>query len=132
MSAGMKFDEWLKSEVEYGRSLMHSAVEGARKGRDQALACQPVSEVLTRSARKSAACGALGASLGVIAVYMSVKHKPVRYAVGFGLLGAVIGFGGSMALSTRELTSGMARGAFTKMNTVRDAHWLARHPIDYA
>ncbi len=128
----MKFDDWLKSEVEYGRALMQSAVEGARSAREKALASEPVAQVLTRSARKSAACGVAGASLGLIAVYLSVKHRSVRNAVGFGLLGAIVGFGSSMALSTRELTSGMAHGALAKMGTVRDAHWLAHHPIDYA
>ncbi len=132
MRADMKFDDWLKSEVKYGRDLMHSAVEGARTGREQALASGRVSDVLTRSAHMSAAAGALGASLGLIAVYLGMKRKSLRSALGFGLVGAVVGFSSSMAFCTRELTSGMAHGALAKMNTVRDAHWLAKHPIDYA
>ncbi len=132
MSARMKFDEWLKSEVTYGRELVHSAVEGARSGRQQILASEPVGDVLTRSARLSAAAGALGASLGLIAVAVGMRRKSMRSAVGFGLVGAVLGFSSSMAFCTRDLTSGMAQGALSKVNAVRDAHWLARHPIDYA
>ncbi len=132
MRAGMKFDDWLKSEVEYGRALMHSAVKGARTGREQALSSERMSAVLNRSARLSAAAGAVGASLGLIAVYVGMKRKSVRSAVGFGLVGAFVGFTSSMAFCTRELTGGMAHGALAQMNTVRDAHWLARHPIDYA
>ena len=50
----------------------------------------------------------------------------------FGLLGGVIGFAGSIAWATRHMTGGMARGALQKVNVVRDAHWLSKHPVDYA
>jgi hypothetical protein len=56
----------------------------------------------------------------------------MRTQVLFSALGAIIGLGTNMALSTRELTSEIVHEAVRNINTVRDAHWLAKHPIDYA
>jgi hypothetical protein len=75
---------------------------------------------------------ALGASIGVLAVYSARKHESIRNQVLFGILGAVIGLGTNITLSTRQLTGEMVHGAVRNINTVRDAHWLAKHPIDYA
>ena len=49
-----------------------------------------------------------------------------------GLLGGVIGLGAGIAWQTRRLAASVARGALGSMGKVRDEHWLARHPIDYA
>jgi hypothetical protein len=128
----VRHEPWLKSELEYGRDLIHSAVEGARSAGEHALATKPVGAVLARSARASLPWAAIGASVGLLAVYPARRHESIRNGLLFGLLGAVIGFGTNVALSTRPLTGEIVHAAVRNINTVRDAHWLAKHPIDYA
>jgi len=126
----MRHEAWLKSELEYGHDLVHSALQGARSAGEHALTTAPVGAVLARSARASLPWAAIGASAGLL--YSARKHEPIRNRALFGILGAVIGFGTNVALSTRPLTTEIVHGAVRNINTVRDAHWLARHPIDYA
>jgi hypothetical protein len=128
----MKHEPWLKSQLQYGHDLIHSAVEGARSAEEHACTTEPVGVLLTRSARASLPWAAIGASLGLLAVYSARKQKSIRMQLLFGLLGAALGFGTKAALSTRWLTGEMVHGAVQSVNSVRDAHWLAEHPIDYA
>jgi hypothetical protein len=128
----MKHEPWLKSQLVYGHDLIHSAVEGARLAEVHARTTKPVGALLTRSARASLPWAAVGASVGLLAVYSVRKHQSVRNQILFGLLGAVIGFGTNVALGTRQLTGEMVHGAVRNINSVRDAHWLAKHPVDYA
>lgn len=128
----MEQEPWLNSHMAYGHELIHSAVEGARSAREHALANQPVSAVLRRSARGSLTMMAIGASIGLLALYSARKQRTTRNQVLFSMVGAIVGFGTNLALSTRELTGEMVHEAVRNINTVRDAHWLAKHPIDYA
>jgi hypothetical protein len=128
----MKLQTWLKSEVGCGEEYVRSAITGARSARDKALASQPASTVLGRSALTSLPPAAMGAFVGLLAGHCGSKRHSVRNAAVFGLLGAAIGFGTNMALSTRYVTEETVRGAVKNINTVRDAHWLAKNPIDYA
>lgn len=128
----MRSQAWWKTQLEYGHDLIHSALEGARSAGEHAAATQPVRAVLARSAWSSLPWAALGASLGIMAGYSAARHKSVRKEVLFGLLGAMIGFGANVALSTRQLAGEIVHGAARNVGTVRDAHWLTKHPIDYA
>ena len=128
----MRREPWLKSQLEYGHDLIHSAVEGARSAGEHALATEPLGAVLARSARASLPWAAIGASVGLLAVYPARKHESIRNGLLLGVLGAVIGFGTNVAFSTRPLTGEIVHGAVRNINAVRDAHWLAKHPIDYA
>jgi hypothetical protein len=48
----MRREPWLKSQLEYGHDLIHSAVEGARSAGEHALATERVGAVLARSAQR--------------------------------------------------------------------------------
>jgi len=128
----MKPHIWLKSEVGYGEELVRSAVVGGRSARDKALAPEPAGLVLARLARSSLPYAAMGASIGVLALYARSKRRSARSAVEYGLLGGLIGFVANMGLSTRQITEETVRGAMSSVRTVRDAHWLEKNPIDYA
>ena len=128
----MRHEPWLKSQLDYGHDLIHSAVEGARSAEEQARTRKPVGALLTQSARASLPWAAIGAYVGLVAVYSVRKHQSIRNQLLFGLVGAALGFGTKAALSTRQLTGEMVHGAVRSVNSVRDAHWLAKHPIDYA
>jgi len=128
----MKHQPWFKSELEYGHDLMHSAVEGMRSAGEHVRLSEPVGTLLARSARASLPWAAIGASVGLLAAYSARKHRSLRNQVLFGLMGAFIGVGTNVALSTRQLTGEIVHGAVRNIKSVRDAHWLAKHPIDYA
>jgi hypothetical protein len=128
----MSPEMWLKSFLEYGCDLMVAAVEGARAAEPEIFEGQSPRSVLMRSARTSLAPGATALSLGLLTAYWVSKRRSVPDAVAFGVAGAVVGFAGGMAWSTRRLTGGMARGALKNINATRDAHWLAHNPVDYA
>ena len=128
----MNLDAWLKSGIAYGWNLLRSAVEGARSAEEQIAKEESPRSVLLRSARTSMAPSVAAASLGLAAGYLVSKRRSARNAAAFGLLGAVIGFAGGMAWGTRRMTGVMARGAKRKMDATRDAHWLTKHPVDYA
>jgi len=116
----------------YAWDVLRSAVEGARSAGEQIREEESSRSVLMRSARISLVPSVTVASLGLAAGYWLSKRKHAQGAVAFGLLGAVIGFAGSMAWATRHMTGGIARGALQNVNVARDAHWLTKHPVDYA
>jgi hypothetical protein len=128
----MNLEGWLKSGIEYGWDLLRSAVEGARSAEEQIREEESPGSVLRRSALTSLAPTVAVASLGLAAGYLVSRRKSAHRAAAFGFAGAVIGFAGGMAWSTRHMTGDMARGARKKIDATRNAHWLAKHPVDYA
>jgi hypothetical protein len=128
----MKIGDWLKSELEYGRDLADSGWQGARTAADSMLQEEAVSELLTRSARASWAPTVLGAGLGAFCGLLAQRRKPNNAAVvALGVVGGFVGFTAGVAWETRELSSGIARGAMRKIGTTRDSHWLGKHPINF-
>ena len=129
----MSFSTWLRSEVEYTRDLADSGWHGALSSWEHLSEEQPVSEVLTRSARASVAPTLMCAGLGALcALALQRGSKPNRgVALALGMAGGFLGFTAAVAWDTRELSGGVARGAWREMAPVRDSHWLDRHPINF-
>jgi type II secretory pathway component PulL len=129
----MEICKWINSNIDYTRALVSSGLEGARAGAQTTLEGTPVASLLIQSVRESgmpmligAYIGALGAALG------SRRRRASGLVLVSTLLGATIGLTTGMAWQTRRLTGGMARRARKNIDSVRDARWLAKHPIDYA
>ena len=57
----MNVMEWSKSNVDYGRKLVDSALEGARRGEGEFLKEESLASFLSESARQSLAPAAIGA-----------------------------------------------------------------------
>lgn len=127
----MKRQPWMKSQLDYGHELIHCVVEGARSARSHALADEPVRAALARSARASLPWAAMGASVILLALCSPKGSKFTARRAVLGVIGGVIGFSTGIAYSTRQVTREMVHGA-RNINSVRDLHWLAKHPIDYA
>jgi len=128
----MKIGDWLKSEVDYGRNLAGSGLQGARAAADSILHGEHVGKILGRSARASWAPTVMGAGLGALCGLLAQRRKPNAAAVAaMGVVGGVVGFTAGVAWETRQLSSGIARGAIRNIGTTRDSHWLGKHPINF-
>lgn len=120
-----------KTKLHYGRALVHSGLSGLRSGRDSQLEGRRLSAVLTRSALASLSLAALGACAGLLGFHRHDRRSISRTVV-FVVAGSAIGFAAGFTWKTRNLTASMARSAMKEMGTVRDEHWIEKHPIDYA
>ncbi len=124
--------QWLKSNVDYGRKLLLAGLDGARSNREQALGGKPATLVLSRSATQAWMPTILGACAGAVSTQLCHKQKAVNGTTVLGaLLGAAVGFTTGLAWNTRHVTQVLARGAMKATTPVRDAHWLARNPVNY-
>jgi hypothetical protein len=127
----MSITEKVKENLAYGKELLESGVEGAKEARESVLVTEESSDMVTAAAQESWQAATIGVLAGAICGVLADDRKPIRGVVAGGLLGAVLGFGGSFAWKTRPLTSAMARGAGKRIGTVRDEHWLSKNPINY-
>jgi len=125
----MNIFEWSKSEVDYGRKLMGSAVDGAREG--TFLKDGSLGHHLEESALDAMVPTLVGACLGWFGGRLEDRRSS-RRALACALLGGAIGFGASVIWNNREVTASVASGAWKGINKTRDAHWFEKNPIDYA
>jgi len=128
----MHTEHSLESQIRYGRELLKSGVSGLSDGRDAHLNGRPLSDVLSQSARASLGLATLGACAGLLRYYLPARRSRVAQTLACGLLGGAFGFLAGFGWKTRDLAESMTRSAARQMGTVRDQHWLDRHPIDYA
>lgn len=120
------------SRVHYGQELLRSGVSGLSSGRAAHLNGRPLSDVLSQSARASLGLATLGACAGLLRYYLPARNHRAVKTLACGLLGGAVGFLAGFGWKTRDLTESMTRSAARQVNVVRDQHWLAQHPIDYA
>ena len=128
----MTVQEWSKSEIEYGRRVLDSGLEGVRSGRDAFLNGKPLTPFLSGSVGQALKPAVLGLCIGMISSCRRNGHRSVGKTLAFGLLGGAIGFGAGMAWKSRHLTRCITSEALRNISKARDEHWLERHPIDYA
>jgi len=127
----MNILEWSKSEVDYGRRLMDSAAEGARKGEGEFLGEESLGRYLERSVLHAMGPMVLGACLGWSSGRFETRRSKSRALV-CAFLGGAIGFGAGVLWENRKLTASVASSAWRSITKTRDAHWFERNPIDYA
>lgn len=125
----MGLQSWSKCEVEYGRKILNSGLEGARSGREAFLEGRPLTPFFSESVRKAITPAAIGACLAILGCS---SNRGRGRALACGLLGSAVGFGAGMIWASRPLTTSILSSALRKISRVRDEHWLQRHPIDYA
>ena len=117
-----------KSELTYVRNLIEAGWNGALSAwteTDNRALTRILARALLAPIAVGAGVGALSASVG--------KNRKSRYrSATAGFIGSVVGLGAGLAWAWRGPAGHAARGAIRKINTVRDARWLEKHPIDYA
>jgi len=128
----MDLRKWSKSEVEYGRKVLNSGLEGARSGREAFLNGRPLTPFLEASVRKAVKPAALGVCIGMLGSCSGDRHRSIGKMLMFGLLGGAVGFAAGMAWQSRRLTASAAQGALRNIDKARDEHWVEKHPIAYA
>ena len=127
----MTVQQWIESEVKYGRKVLDAGLEGTRSGREAFLKGKPLTPYLNDSVRKAVIPAAIGTCVGALGSAAG-RNRSAGRVLAFGLLGAAIGFGLGFAWESRRLTFSALANAFKKIDKVRDDHWFERHPIDYA
>lgn len=128
----MELRNWSKSEFEYGRRILNSALDGARGGREAFLNGRSLAPFLGEGIRNALKPAIVGACIGVLGSYRRDRHRSVSRALAFGFAGWAIGLGAAVAWETRGLTTGVTSNALRNIGKMRDEHWLERNPIDYA
>lgn len=128
----MDLFNWSKSELEYGRRVVNSGLEGARSGQEAFLNGRSLTPFLSDAARNALTPAVVGACVGIISGYRKKGHSSISRMLGFGVLGSLIGFGSGVAWKSRDLTASAAATALKSIGKVSDEHWLEKHPIDYA
>jgi hypothetical protein len=131
----MDLRKWSNSEIEYGRKVLDSGIEGIRSGRDAFLEGNPFTPFLNESARKALKPAALGACVGGFLGALGAgpeNHRSIGKMLIFGLLGGAIGFSTAMAWEGRRLAEIAASEALRNIHKVRDEHWVEKHPVAYA
>jgi hypothetical protein len=120
----MKVPQRLTSEARHFGNMVQAGMDGvnsARKAQDTPpVSLSPV-WVPT----------AIGAAAGMWIASRSKRSSGSGLALA-GLIGCAVGLGCGFAWVSRGVTGALARGAMREIDTVRDARWLERNPIDYA
>ena len=127
----MSISDKVKTNLAYSKELVESGIEGANEARKAVLESEETTDIVTAAAQESWQAAAVGVLAGAICGVLADDRKPIRGVIAGGLLGAVLGFGGSFAWKTRPLTSAMARGAGKRISRTRDVRWLSRNPVNY-
>jgi hypothetical protein len=128
----MHVAEWSKSEVEYGRRVLNSGLEGGRSGQEAFLHGRPVSPFFRDSFRKAIKPAVLGVVVGMLTGCPNNGRRSVAKVLASGLLGGVIGLTAGVVWESRLLAASVAGGALSRIDKVRDEHWFEKNPIDYA
>lgn len=119
--------EAVKSDIGYVRNLVEAGLDGITSGwkasGDRAFAPSLMSAVVP---------AAVGCGIGVLSTWlMANRRRAGRMVTAGGVIGSTLGFGVGVAWASRRVTGTAIRSAARKVNTVRDAHWLEKHPIAY-
>ena len=128
----MELSQWSKSEVEYGKKLMHAGLGGARSGEQEFLRGGSLSPYIRNAAMKSLIPALCGSLLGLFSGTVCRRRiSPSRVAI-FGLVGGIVGFAVGLSWESRDLSTSVANRALKDIGKVRDEHWFEKNPIDYA
>jgi hypothetical protein len=128
----MSTEKLLGDYFEYGKTLVASGAKGIRGGSESYLEGRSLSAALSESARASLPFAAFGIGAGLLQAFSGKRSHRVTRSLAAGFAGATIGFLAAFSWKTRDLAESMAQDAMKNISTVRDAHWLENHPIDYA
>jgi hypothetical protein len=124
----MRITSLLSSDIAYFNNLVRAGLDGIASARNETQG----SVFATSLQNATWAAAVLGAAIGVVSTCFDKDRRSVPRATIGGLVGSVVGLAGAMAWASGRFTGTATRRAMRGVNSVRDARWLERHPIDYA
>ena len=127
----MGLRRWSRSEVEYGRRVLNSGLEGARSGGAAYLKGVPFAGFVGESIRTGLSPAAAGAYIGVLGCCAGNRRNSIGRMLAFGLLGGALGLGASVAWKSRRLTASAVSEASRNVKRVRGEHWMKKNFIAY-
>jgi hypothetical protein len=127
----MNIKDTVKENFAYSKELLEAGINGANTARQEVLAAEKTTDLVTSATQESWQPAAIGGFAGAVCGVLADDRRPLRGVIVGGLFGAVLGFAGSFVWRTRPLTSAMARNAGKRISEVRDGHWLSKNPINY-
>lgn len=128
----MGLRNWSTHNLDYGRRVLSSGLEGARSGREAFLHDRSLAPFLGESVHKAWKPAVAGACIGVLGGIPGNRNKSISRVLACGFLGGAVGLNVGIAWRSRFLTDSITSGALRSIGKVRDEHWLESHPIDYA
>ena len=126
----MDVRKWSESELEYGRKILASGLEGARSGEEAFLNGRALTPFLNDSIHKAWKPALVGACLGALGARK--RQGSIGKMLVFSFLGGAIGFAAGVIWESRGLTESATNGALRNIHRVRDEHWVEKHPVAYA
>jgi hypothetical protein len=118
----------MRSSLAYARQLSGAALDGVESAGREIHA--GVFKLPIRPAvwAPAAVCGAIG----IVGGKMTGNRKQSSRMAWGGLVGTALGLGAGLVLASAPLLRPVARTTARRIEAIRDARWLATHPIDYA
>src|SRR3954464_9313093 len=109
----MHVAEWSKSEVEYGRRVLNSGLEGVRSGQEAFLHGRPVTPVFRGSLCNAWKPAALGACIGILTGCRKDHHRSLARIMTSGLFGGLVGLAAGVVWGPPLLCARAARGGLS-------------------
>ena len=128
----MNLRKWSRAEVQYGRRILDSGLEGVRSGEEEFLHGRALAPFVGKAVRAALVPAAVGAALGVLGGLPVDRKERGSRMLFLGLLGGAIGLSAGLAWESRRMTKSTTRGALQNIHKVRDEHWVEKHPVAYA
>jgi hypothetical protein len=111
----------------YLKDLVVAGLHGVASARDEL-----DGEVFAAARPAVWTTAAIGAAVGMLSTGMAGGRKSASNLALRGLVGSMVGCGAGFAWTSRRFTRAAAHRARRLVDAARDAHWLQKHPIDYA
>lgn len=121
----MAHNSVISESLDYGRELVHAGLDGIKAGERLTL---PQTHI-ARSAQKSLLAAVIGGTVALIGCRVTANRRRI---VGTIITCGTAAFCADFIWRTRNISSKMIECAEKEVEKVRDQHWLASHPIDYA
>jgi hypothetical protein len=128
----MNLSDWSKDNVDYARKLVDSALEGARSAEETFFHGKSAEPFVTESVRHAWGPALVGGCVGALCASSAESRKSSARTLEYALVGVALGLAVGFAWESRQLARSIARAAAKNVNRVRDEHWFAKNPIDYA
>ncbi len=123
----MAHTSYIADSLDYGRELLHAGIDGIKTG--ERLTLHSPDTHIARSAQRSLVAAAIGGTVAIIACSLTDRRRRLFSTM---IACGTAAFCADFIWRTRSVSSTLMQCAEKEITKVRDQHWLASNPIDYA